>query len=129
MPFRSVSTASRSSLVLLADRRVGRRSGWLVWAALAAGTAASVAANVAVGATDPVGRVVAGWPAFALLVAIKLLSNLVDHPAGPSGTVFAPGTPNEVTADAGPPSVDVGRAADGSADPNRLGSARLGRPC
>jgi hypothetical protein len=54
-----------ASLVLLADRRVGQRSGWLVWAALAAGTAASVAANVAVGATDPVGRVVAGWPAFA----------------------------------------------------------------
>jgi hypothetical protein len=75
-----------ASLVLLADRRLGRRSGWLVWAALSAGTVASVAANVAVGATDSVGRVVAGWPAFALLVAIKLMSGLVDHPP-PGNTV------------------------------------------
>lgn len=32
-----------ASLVLLADRRAGRRSGWLPWAALAIGTAASLA--------------------------------------------------------------------------------------
>jgi hypothetical protein len=70
-----------SSLVLLAHRRAGTRAGWLPWAALAAGTAASVAANVAVGASDLVGRLVAGWPAVALLVAIKLLSGLLDaHP-------------------------------------------------
>jgi hypothetical protein len=67
-----------ASLVLLAHRRGGTRAGWLPWAALAAGTAASVAANVAVGASDPVGRLVAGWPAVALLVAIKLLSGLLD---------------------------------------------------
>ncbi len=70
-----------ASLVLLAHRRAGTRAGWLPWAALAAGTAASVAANVAVGASDPVGRLVAGWPAVALLVAIKLLSGLLEaHP-------------------------------------------------
>ncbi len=63
-----------ASLVLLADRRAGRSSGWLPWAALAAGTTASPAANVAAAGTDLIGRVVAGWPAFALLVAIKLLS-------------------------------------------------------
>src|SRR5437764_5102910 len=51
-----------ASLVLLAHRRAGTRAGWLPWAALVAGTAASVAANVAVGASDPVGRLVAGWP-------------------------------------------------------------------
>jgi Protein of unknown function (DUF2637) len=97
-----------ASLVLLADRRVGRRSGWLVWAALAAGTAASVAANVAVSATDPVGRVVAGWPAFALLVAIKLLSGLLDEPAG---TVSAVRTDAEVAADgSGRPSSGAGTA-------------------
>jgi hypothetical protein len=67
-----------ASLVLLAHRRAGTRAGWLPWAALAAGTAASVAANVAVGASDPVGRLVAGWPAVALLVSIKLLSGLLD---------------------------------------------------
>jgi hypothetical protein len=67
-----------ASLVLLADRRTGRSSGWLPWAALAAGTTASLAANVAAAGTDLVGRVVAGWPAFALLVAVKLLSQLLE---------------------------------------------------
>lgn len=68
-----------ASLVLLADRRAGRSSGWLPWAALAAGTTASLAANVAAAGSDLIGRVVAGWPAFALLVAIKLLSGLFQR--------------------------------------------------
>jgi Protein of unknown function (DUF2637) len=67
-----------ASLVLLSDRRTGRPSGWLPWAALAAGTTASLAANVAAAGTDLVGRVVAGWPAFALLVAVKLMSQLLE---------------------------------------------------
>jgi hypothetical protein len=100
-----------ASLVLLADRRVGRRSGWLVWAALAAGTAASVAANVAVSTTDPVGRVVAGWPAFALLVAIKLLSGWLDRRDERSGTVSAVWTDVEVAGDgSGRPSAGSGTA-------------------
>ena len=36
-----------ASLVLLADRRAGRKSGWLPWAALTVGTTASLAANIA----------------------------------------------------------------------------------
>ena len=44
-----------ASLVLLADRRTGRRSGWLPWAALVAGTTASLAANVAAAGAGPVG--------------------------------------------------------------------------
>jgi hypothetical protein len=77
-----------ASLVLLADRRTGRPSGWLPWAALAAGTTASLAANVAAAGAGPVGRVIAGWPAFALLIAVKLLSGMLeyrrdeDRPAG-----------------------------------------------
>jgi hypothetical protein len=82
-----------ASLVLLAHRRAGTRAGWLPWAALAAGTAASVAANVAVGASDPVGRVVAGWPAIALLVAIKLLSGLLDGPGDRRGPADGPVVP------------------------------------
>ncbi len=50
----------------------------LPWVALTAGTFASLAANVAVGGSDLIGRAVAGWPALALLVAIKLLAGLVD---------------------------------------------------
>jgi len=56
--------------VLLADRRAGRRSGPLPWAALIAGVAASVAANVAVAAHDAIGRVVTGWPALTLLISL-----------------------------------------------------------
>jgi hypothetical protein len=82
-----------ASLVLLAHRRADTRAGWLPWAALAAGTAASVAANVAVGASDPVGRVVAGWPAVALLVAIKLLAGLLDGPRDRRGPADRPVVP------------------------------------
>ncbi|GAA4250892.1 DUF2637 domain-containing protein [Dactylosporangium darangshiense] len=70
-----------ASLVLLADKRAARSSGWLPWAALIAGTGASFAANVAVGGSDWIGRAVSGWPAFALLIAVKLLFGLLDHPA------------------------------------------------
>jgi hypothetical protein len=45
-----------ASLVLLADRRSGRRSGWLPGAALVVGT-------------GTVSRIIAGWPALALLIA------------------------------------------------------------
>jgi len=40
-----------ASLVLPADRRTGRRCGWLPWVCLMTGTAASLTANVA--AADP----------------------------------------------------------------------------
>ncbi len=68
-----------ASLVLLADRRAGRRSGWLPWTALAAGTVGSLAANIATAHPDPVSRVIAGWPALALLTAVKLLSDLFER--------------------------------------------------
>jgi hypothetical protein len=101
-----------ASLVLLAHRRAGTRAGWLPWAALAAGTVASVAANVAVGASDPVGRVVAGWPAVALLVAIKLLSGLLDGPRDRRGSADGPVVPAGGTSGTGPsPSPSPSRAA------------------
>jgi Protein of unknown function (DUF2637) len=72
-----------ASLVLLADRRAGRRSGWLPWTALAAGTAGSLAANIAAAHPDPVSRVIAGWPALALLLAVKLLAGILERPLVP----------------------------------------------
>src|SRR6185437_9446825 len=76
-----------ASLVLLADRRAGRRSGWLPWAALAVGTAGSLAANVAIAGPGMIYRVIAGWPALALLIAVKLLSGMLDqHNASRSAT-------------------------------------------
>jgi hypothetical protein len=123
---------------------------WLPWVALAAGTAASVAANVAVGASDPIGRLVAGWPAVALLAAIKLLAGLLDTrsehaalivgrqgPAGPAQRSPGPGGPAAAlvgtgAADAGPGSgvragtgprrVERDQATDGT-DPTGLEDA------
>lgn len=68
-------------LVLLADRRSGRHSGWLPWAALTIGTAASLAANVATAHARAISRIIAGWPAVALLIAVKLLSGILEHRA------------------------------------------------
>jgi hypothetical protein len=68
-----------ASLVLLADRRASRRSGWLPWAALVIGTAGSLAANVATAGPATISRLIAGWPALALLIAVKLLSGLLDR--------------------------------------------------
>ena len=67
-----------SSLYILAQRRAGHPAGRLPWVALLVGTAASLAANVAVGGHDPVGRALAGWPAISLLVSIKLLFSMFD---------------------------------------------------
>ena len=69
-----------ASLVLLADRRAGRRSGWLPWAALVAGAVASSRGERRRGCHRRDRLVVAGWPAVALLVAIKLLSGLLERP-------------------------------------------------
>ena len=55
-------------------------SCWRPWAALVVGTAGSLAANVAVAVPGVVSRVIAGWPAVALLIAIKLLSGILEQP-------------------------------------------------
>lgn len=73
-----------ASLYILAQRRTARPAGWLPWLALLVGTLASLAANVAVGGHDPVGRVLAGWPAVSLLVSLKLLFSMFDHPDAPA---------------------------------------------
>lgn len=70
-----------ASLVLLADRRAGHRAGMLPWAALIIGTAGSLAANVATAGPGAVSRIIAGWPAVALLIAVKLLSGILGQHA------------------------------------------------
>src|SRR5579859_3260498 len=70
-----------ASLVLLADRRSGRRPGWLPWAALVLGTAGSLAANVATARPDLLSRIIAGCPALALLICVKLLAGVLERPA------------------------------------------------
>jgi hypothetical protein len=68
-----------ASLYLVAQRRAGRHTGWIPWVALIVGTLASLAANVAVGGHDPIGKALAGWPAVSMLVSVKLLFSMFDH--------------------------------------------------
>jgi hypothetical protein len=86
-----------AGLYLVAQRRAGRPTGWLPWAALALGSVASVAANVAVGGQDPLGKALAGWPALSLLVTLKLLFSMLEHTAparpAPCGPAVVPDGP------------------------------------
>ncbi len=51
------------------------------WALLVAGSAASLAANVAVAEPTMTGRVIAAWPSFSLIAAYELLMRQVRRAA------------------------------------------------
>jgi hypothetical protein len=70
-----------ASTTLLADSRAGERGGVLPWALLVAGSAASLAANVAVAQPTAAGRVIAAWPSFALIGAYEMLMRQVRRSA------------------------------------------------
>jgi hypothetical protein len=68
-----------SSMSLLMDSRHGTRSGVLPWTLLVIGSAASLAANVAVAEPSAVGRLIAGWPSCALIGSYELLMRQIRH--------------------------------------------------
>src|SRR5712692_11839284 len=70
-----------ASTTLLAESRSGGRGGMLPWALLAAGSVASLAANVAVAEPTATGRVIAAWPSFALIGSYELLMRQVRRTA------------------------------------------------
>lgn len=70
-----------ASTTLLAESRSGGRGGMLPWALLAAGSVASLAANVAVAEPTATGRVIAAWPSFALIASYELLMRQVRRAA------------------------------------------------
>jgi|SRR5579875_595182 len=74
-----------ASTTLLADSRAGERGGRLPWVLLVVGSAASLAANVAVAQPTVAGRVIAAWPSFALIRAYELLMRQVRRNAGDGG--------------------------------------------
>jgi hypothetical protein len=107
-----------SSMALLADSRHGRRGGALPWALLVVGSAASLAANVAVAEPTLIGRLIAAWPSLALIGSYELLmrqirqsarqppatpSAYTPSPAAEAGAEGAPASPATATATAGPP--------------------------
>nr|WP_255500581.1 DUF2637 domain-containing protein [Micromonospora sp. Llam0] len=115
-----------AALYMVVQRRGGRRTGWLPWVALVVGTAASLAANIAVGGDSVVGKVLAGWPALSMLIAVKLLFSMIDHgeegqrtvPDGPLTSADRPptfGTVPPEASDGGQPSVKVADGRSGRA--------------
>ncbi|GAA1120840.1 DUF2637 domain-containing protein [Nocardiopsis metallicus] len=62
-----------SSMTLLSDARNGRKGGLLPWSLLIIGSAASLAANVAVADPTMWSRIIHAWPSFALIGAYELL--------------------------------------------------------
>jgi hypothetical protein len=70
-----------ASTTLLAESRSGNRGGFLPWALLIVGSAASLAANVAAAEPTLTGRVIAAWPSFSLIAACELLMRQVRRAA------------------------------------------------
>ncbi|MFL1427484.1 MULTISPECIES: DUF2637 domain-containing protein [unclassified Nocardiopsis] len=62
-----------ASMTLLSDARRGRKGGVLPWTLLIIGSAASLAANVAVADPTMWSRIIHAWPSFALIGAYELL--------------------------------------------------------
>jgi hypothetical protein len=70
-----------ASTTLLADSRSGRRGGVVPGTLLVVGSVASPAASVAVAEPTIIGRVIAGWPSFALTASYELLTRQVRRNA------------------------------------------------
>jgi hypothetical protein len=121
-----------AALYMVVQRRAGRRTGWLPWVALVVGTAASLAANVAVGGDSVIGKVLAGWPALSMLVSVKLLFSMIDHGEDDQRTVrddrrtaadrpVVPGTVPKTGPDSGPPAEPATDDLIGLPDPSATG--------
>jgi len=76
-------TIVAASTTLLADSRAGQKGELLPWALLVVGSAASLAANVAVAEPTVIGRMIAAWPSFALIGSYELLMRQVRWAASP----------------------------------------------
>ncbi|MGH3406793.1 MAG: DUF2637 domain-containing protein [Streptosporangiaceae bacterium] len=103
-PFSVDGMIVAASTTLLADSRAGGRGGVLPWALLVVGSAASLAANVAVAEPTAAGRVIAAWPSFALIAAYELLMRQVRRSAvsGAGARERSPGAqPGRRLADSG----------------------------
>ena len=63
-----------ASTAMVEDQRAGRPVRWSARIAFAAGVAASVAANITAAKPSPGARIVAAWPALALLLVVEMLA-------------------------------------------------------
>jgi len=63
-----------ASTAMVEDKRAGRNVRWSARVAFGTGMAASVAANIAAAHPTPGARIVAAWPALAMLLVVEILS-------------------------------------------------------
>ncbi|MGC4894702.1 DUF2637 domain-containing protein [Micromonospora sp. DT31] len=69
-----------ASAAMVEDKRAGRRVRWSARTAFAVGVAASVAANIAAAEPSLGARIVAAWPAVALLLVVEMLTRSQPAP-------------------------------------------------
>jgi Protein of unknown function (DUF2637) len=95
LPFSVDGMLVVASVAMVDDKRSGRRVRPMARIAFAAGVAASIAANIAAAQPTWGARVVAAWPALALLLVVELLSRSGRaHPAmTPAAEPLAEPTP------------------------------------
>src|SRR5437762_3811524 len=74
LPFSVDGMLVVASVAMVDDKRSGRRVRPVSRVAFAAGVAASVAANIAAAHPSVGARVIAAWPALALLLVVEMLS-------------------------------------------------------
>ncbi len=77
-----------ASAVMIEDQRAGRRARWSARVAFVLGVGASIATNIAAAHPTAGARVVAGWPALALLLVVEMLAR-PGRRAGRSGAISA----------------------------------------
>lgn len=119
LPFSVDGMLIVASVVMVDDKRRSHRVRPVARLAFTAGVLASVAANVAAAQPSAGARIVAAWPAVALLLVVEMLA----RPTAPAATQVPPTAAAEVppvTAGNDPPAVEpiaaALRSADGSAE-------------
>jgi hypothetical protein len=107
-----------ASAAMVEDKRAGQHVRWSARAAFAIGVAASVAANIAAVDFTVGARIVAAWPAIALLLVVEMLSLGRTSPTGTSTDAEASLRPGD---EPEPGQVDEHRDSSDKLEPHRNG--------
>lgn len=103
------------------DKRHGGRVRWSARIAFVTGVAASVAANIAAAEPTAGARIVAAWPAVALLLVVEMLARARRAPAPPP--LGAPQTTADVSQNAPVPHRDEAEQSSPSTPARRRSAA------
>ncbi|MGY4680338.1 DUF2637 domain-containing protein [Micromonospora aurantiaca (nom. illeg.)] len=113
-----------ASAAMVEDNRAGRRVRWSARTAFAVGVAASVAANIAAAEPSLGARIVAAWPAVALLLVVEMLTRAQPVSPDSQGGTRAPYPQKEPLASGAAPMPSKSRLTDLLPPP--VGNAQAG---